>query len=288
MSNFAKGGANMLLQDYKYCENIIKINSKSFYAAFSILPTQKRNSIYAIYAFCRFADDSVDILNSKESLLSLENSLKQLIIGNTPNTPIFRALSHTFNSYDIDTEPFYDMIRGQLSDFEFVQPNSLKDLSDYSYYVAGTVGLMLLPIIATENQNKLKTVAKALGEAMQFTNILRDVGEDYDSNRIYLPAELLNKFPNSLEAIKTKTVNYDFIKCWEYLAKLAEENYDFFFKHLYLFDLDSQKAVAKSALYYSEILNVIRKNNYNCLNKRQYVSSFDRLGTKLKVLLSKY
>lgn len=288
MSNLAKGGFTMSLQDYKYCENIIKSNSKSFYAAFSILPKQKRNSIYAIYAFCRFADDSVDVLDSKESLLSLESSLKELISGTTPDTPILRALSDTFDSYDIDTEPFYDMIRGQLSDFEFVQPNSLKDLSNYSYYVAGTVGLMLLPIIATENQSKLKTVAKALGEAMQFTNILRDIGEDYDSNRIYIPVDLLDRFPNSLEAIKTKVVNNDFIECWEHIARLAEKNYDFFFKHLYLFDLDSQKAVAKSALYYSEILNVVRKNNYNCLSKRQYVSSFDMLGTKLKVLLSKY
>ena len=278
----------MLLQDYKYCENIIKSNSKSFYAAFSILPKQKKNSIYAIYAFCRFADDSVDILDSKESLLSLENSLKELVLGKTPSTPIFRALSDTFNSYDIDTEPFYDMIRGQLSDFEFVQPKSLEDLSDYSYYVAGTVGLMLLPIIATENQSQLKDVAKSLGEAMQFTNILRDIGEDYDSNRIYIPSNLLEKFPNALEAIETKTVNDDFIECWEFLAQLAEKNYDFFFKHLYLFDPDSQKAVAKSALYYGEILNVVRKNNYDCLNKRQYVSSFDMLGTKLKVLLSKY
>lgn len=278
----------MLLQDYKYCENIIKTNSKSFYAAFSTLPNQKRNSIYAIYAFCRFADDSVDVLDSKESLLSLENSLKELISGNPPDTPIFRALSHTFDLYDIDTEPFYDMIIGQLSDFEFVQPNSLKDLSDYSYYVAGSVGLMLLPIIATKNQSQLKYVAKCLGEAMQFTNILRDIGEDYDSNRIYIPTELLDKFPNSLEAIKTKVVNDDFIKCWEHLAQLAEKNYDFFFEHLYLFDIDSQKAVAKSALYYGEILNVVRKNNYDCLNKRQYVSSFDILGARLKALLNKY
>ena len=278
----------MLLQDYKYCENIIKTNSKSFYAAFSTLPNQKRNSIYAIYAFCRFADDSVDVLDSKESLLSLENSLKELISGNPPDTPIFRALSHTFDLYDIDTEPFYDMIIGQLSDFEFVQPNSLKDLSDYSYYVAGSVGLMLLPIIATKNQSQLKYVAKSLGEAMQFTNILRDIGEDYDSNRIYIPTELLDKFPNSLEAIKTKVVNDDFIKCWEHLAQLAEKNYDFFFEHLYLFDIDSQKAVAKSALYYGEILNVVRKNNYDCLNKRQYVSSFDILGARLKALLNKY
>lgn len=275
-----------LKQDYKYCENIIKENSKSFYAAFSILPKEKRNSIYAIYAFCRFADDSVDILNSREKLLNLEKSLDSLIAGNCPNTPIFRALEDTFRLYNIDKEPFYDMLRGQLSDFEFNQPKSLKEFNDYCYYVAGTVGLMILPIIATENQSKLKDISLSLGQAMQITNILRDIGEDYDSNRIYLPVNLLDMFPNAINAIKTKTVNDDFIHVWEYLSQIAEQNYKLFFDNLVLFDNDSQKAVARSAIYYGEILNVIRKNNYNCLSKRQYVSSFDILNARLKLLLA--
>lgn len=277
-----------LQQDYKYCENIIKKNSKSFYASFSTLPTEKKNSIYAIYAFCRLADDYVDVLNSKEDLLLLENSLNKLALGNPPDTYIFRALFDTFKSYDIDIAPFYDMIKGQLSDFNFIQPNTLKELSDYSYYVAGSVGLMLLPIIATQNQGILKTVAKSLGEAMQITNILRDIGEDYDNNRIYIPKDLLAKYPDAVNSIASKVVSDDFIKCFEHLAEIAEKNYSFFFEHLHLFDPDSQKSVAKSALYYGEILNVIRKNDYDCLNKRQYVSSFDILSLKLKKILGNY
>lgn len=236
----------------------------------------------------RLADDSVDVLYSKEELLSLKNSLDNLSIGLSEDTPVYRALSHTFSSYNIDFFPFYDMIKGQLSDFNFEQPKTIKDLSLYSYSVAGSVGLMLLPIIATENKDKLKTVAKSLGEAMQITNILRDIGEDYDNNRIYIPAELLVQFPEAINSIKNKVVNDDFVNCWEYLAKIAEENYDFFFKNLHLFDDDSQSAIAKSALYYGEILNVVRKSKYNCLNKRQYVSSFDSLNIKLKLILSNY
>ncbi len=278
----------LLKQDYAYCENIIKENSKSFYAAFSTLSKKKRNSVYAIYAFCRHADDSVDVSNSIESLMLLKSSLKELELGRVPDTPVFRALSDTLNSYDIDLAPFYDMIKGQLSDFEFIQPNNLKELKDYSYYVAGSVGLMLLPIIATKNQYKLKTVAKSLGEAMQFTNILRDIGEDYENNRIYIPLDLLNKFPNAIKSIETNIINDDFIKCWEYLAVIAEKHYEIFFESLHLFDIDSQKAVARSALYYGEILNVVRKNNYDCLNTRQYVSSFNELTTKLKIILNTY
>lgn len=136
------------------------------------------------------------------------------------------------------------MIKGQFSDFDFRQPQNLEELKDYSYYVAGSVGLMLLPIIATKNQNKLIDLAKSLGEAMQFTNILRDVGEDYANNRIYLPLNLLNRYPTAIDAIETNIVNNDFIKCWEYLAVMAEKHYRDLFENLYLFDKDSQKSVA--------------------------------------------
>ena len=274
--------------DYLYCEDIIKRHSKSFYFAFSNLPRQKAQAVYAVYAFCRLADDYADVLDSKEDLIILEDSLKKLTLGYPPDTYIFRALSDTFNSYNIDIAPFYDMIKGQLSDFNFVQPISIEDLSDYSYYVAGSVGLMLLPIIATKNQAILKDVAKSLGEAMQITNILRDIGEDYDSGRIYLPKDLLDMYPDARNSLTTKVVNDDFIKCFEHLAKIAEEKYSFFFKNLHLFDEDSRKSVAKSALYYGEILNVIRKNDYDCLSKRQYVSSFDILSLELGNILSSY
>lgn len=275
-----------LKEDYNYCEEIIKINSKSFYSAFKILPEQKRNSIYVIYAFCRLADDSVDIFNNEEKLADLEHSLNQLIDKHHPNTSVFRALEDTFELYEIDPYPFYDMIKGQKSDFRFTQPENLEEFKEYCYFVAGTVGLMLLPIIATKNHRQLVSVAKSLGEAMQITNILRDVGEDYDSGRIYIPKDLLDKYPEANVAIEVKSVNDDFIKCWEELACLAEKNYAYFFENLELFDKDSRKAVARSALYYGELLNVVRKNDYDCLSKRQYVSSFDYLNARLKLLLS--
>lgn len=274
-----------LKEDYKYCRDVIKENSKSFYAAFSVLPKEKRNAVYAIYAFCRFADDSIDVFGSLEKLLKLEADLDQFAAGNTPETPMFKALRDTFDKFDLDSKPFYDMIEGQKMDYTFTQPENMVGFKEYCYHVAGTVGLMLLPVIATENKNQLKDVAIQLGEAMQITNILRDVGEDYRANRIYLPQDLLSEYPKASEAIETNIVNADFIKVWEGLAKIAEENYAYFFEVIHLFDKDSQKAVANSALFYSEILNVVRKADYNCLTERQYVSSFDALAVRLKKLL---
>lgn len=274
-----------LKEDYKYCEVIIKENSKSFYAAFSVLPRAKRNAVYAVYAFCRLADDSIDVLGSLDKLVELEDNLDQFVAGNTPDTPLFRALRDTFDKFHLNSKPFYHMIEGQKMDFTFTQPQNMEEFKKYCYHVAGTVGLMLLPIIATEHKNELEEVAIQLGEAMQITNILRDVGEDYQAGRIYLPVSLLAQYPQAIQAIQTNVVNDDFIKAWETLAKIAEENYNYFFESLALFDSDSRKAVANSALFYGEILNVVRKENYNCLTKRQYVSSFDALAVKLKDLL---
>ena len=130
-----------LIDDYNYCENIIKIYSKSFYAAFSILPKPKRNAVYAIYAFCRYADDSIDVLNSLDKLLKLESYLDQLRQGNRVDLPIFRALEDTFKTFDLDISPFYDMIQGQKMDFNFIQPKDINEFKKYCYHVAGSVGL---------------------------------------------------------------------------------------------------------------------------------------------------
>lgn len=178
------------------------------------------------------------------------------------------------------------MIEGQKMDFDFTQPKDMAEFQEYCYHVAGTVGLMLLPIIAKENSKNLREVGLGLGEAMQITNILRDIGEDYRQGRIYIPVDLLDEFPKAIQAIETNIINDDFIKVWESLALIAEKKYKVFFKNLKLFDKDSRIAVASSALLYGEIMNVVRKDGYNCLTKRQYVSSFDVLNSKLNSILT--
>ena len=178
------------------------------------------------------------------------------------------------------------MIEGQKKDFDFTQPKDMAEFQEYCYHVAGTVGLMLLPIIAKENSKNLREVGLGLGEAMQITNILRDIGEDYRQGRIYIPVDLLDEFPKAIQAIETNIINDDFIKVWESLALIAEKKYKVFFKNLKLFDKDSRIAVASSALFYGEIMNVVRKDGYNCLTKRQYVSSFDVLNSKLNSILT--
>ncbi len=270
--------SSSLAKDYAYCEEIIKKNSKSFYFAFSKLPEEKAVAVYAIYAFCRLADDSIDEAETKEeqaeALAFLNNELSRFEQGRDPDHPVWRALRDVFNRYDMSIQPFYDQLNGQAMDYRFKQPQTLDDLEEYSYYVAGSVGLMLLPVIASQNHNNLKEEAIALGVAMQLTNILRDVGEDYHKiDRIYLPKHLMDSKGYSVDDLAEHRINENFISMWETMAGRAEELYDNFSDSLKYFDKDSQLQVALSAKVYGGILDAVRENGYDCFTMKNYTSS---------------
>ena len=262
--------------DFKYCEDMIKKHSKSFYYAFSKLPRKKANAVFAIYAFCRIADDCVDentsIVEKRQALENLKMELDLFKMGEEANVPLWRALRTVFNEYSMSIEPFYDQITGQMMDIHFSPPKTMLDLETYSYYVAGSVGRMLLPIIASNSRQDLTRAAVDLGIAMQITNILRDVGEDYfEKQRIYLPQEEMLKHQYSRSDLHEGIVNIHFIQLWEGMALRAETLYQSFFEHSNLFDRDSRLTVSLSAHVYKEILNAVRASHYNCLSTRNYV-----------------
>ena len=270
-----------LKEDYDVCEEIIRKHSKSFYFAFSNLPKDKARAIYGIYAFCRTADDSIDEAGSKEeqaaALDQLKNELEQFERGEIIEKPVWRVLKDVFSRYDMSIKPFYDQLKGQEMDHHFTAPSTLEELENYSYHVAGSVGLMLLPILATRTKKDLTRAAIDLGVAMQLTNILRDVGEDYhEIKRIYLPGNFLEKENYQKEDFEKNVVSPAFIRIWETIAKRAEFLYAEFQQSVPDFDRDSQFSVLLSANVYGGILNAVRKNNYDCFTKRSKVSLINR------------
>lgn len=267
-----------LKKDYAYCEKVIKASSKSFYTAFSKLPEDKAKAVYAIYAFCRQADDTVDanepLLLKKQNLAILEAELIEFENGNTPNHPMWRALRDVFNRYDMAIAPFYDQLEGQKRDLDFQEILDLDALKDYSYYVAGSVGLMLLPILAAKKgiTDSLKESAVSLGVAMQLTNILRDIGEDYSENkRIYVPTELLQR--HQVDLTKNMQIGPDekFVALWEEMAEESRRGYEQFEESIMQYDRDCRFPVLVSSKLYSGIMDSVRKNKYDCLSKRNYV-----------------
>lgn len=263
-------------KDFAYCESIIKKNSKSFYLAFSQLPKRKAQSVYAVYAFCRRADDLIDRDNNQAGLRQLERQLLDFNEGKVPNDPVWRALSVVFDNFPMVTAPFFDMLTGQRKDADFKQPETRKDLEEYCYYVAGSVGLMLLPLL-TERPADIVVPAKKLGEAMQLTNILRDVGEDYQMGRIYLTKEDMTRFGVATTMLKEKQAQTQLVALWESLAKQAENLYEESFEMFPLITEDCRQALASVAFIYREQLNIVRKQHYSLFDNKNKVSHYRKV-----------
>lgn len=266
-----------LQSDFRYCEQVIKQHSKSFYYAFSRLPDDKAQAVFAIYAFCRAADDSVDENHGRSAQLAaldqLTDELNRFARRQEADLPLWRALRFVFDTYGLDTEPFYDQLKGQRMDIAFTAPRTLAEVEDYSYYVAGSVGRMLLPIIASGARRDCTSAAVSLGIAMQLTNILRDVGEDYrDKGRVYLPAEVMQQAGYPVEHLAAGRITEPFIAVWETVAARSEVLYDQFLDSIGEFDSDSQFAVLASAQVYRGILTNVRQNRYDCFAKRNFVT----------------
>lgn len=262
-------------KDIAQCEEIIKKNSLTFYKAFSKINDKKRReAVYAVYAFCRYADDLIDEDQDIDGLNQLKQNLDHYVKGKTPDNFRFRALRQTTKSFypkNYSYQPFYDMIKGQEMDFTFQEIKTEEDLLNYCYYVAGTVGLMLTPVLSPKHQ-LLNEFAVTLGYAMQITNILRDIGEDYQRGRIYLPTSLLEQANYSKDQLSRGIINSEFINMFEHLAKKAENYYKRALADLYMFPDEVKIPLGLSIILYREIIQACRDANYDVFSQKNYVS----------------
>ncbi|WP_227395788.1 phytoene/squalene synthase family protein [Jeotgalibacillus aurantiacus] len=267
-----------LTKAYKECENIIKEHSKTFHRAFSLLPGDQRRAVWAIYGFCRTVDDIVDESEfPEEELRIFEQEFANFLNGHVDSSNArWVALADVFSKYDMNVQAFQDMVKGQKMDLAHRDYRTIDDVLDYSYHVASTVGLMLLPVLAPDNEKELRESAVQLGYAMQITNILRDVGEDLERNRVYLPKDVMNRHQYSEERLYERIGGEQFNAVWEELAGLAEQHYDAAMAKMHLYPVYSRPPVKGAAVLYRAILDEIRKNEYNVFTVKNYVSSREK------------
>ncbi|ARD49691.1 phytoene synthase [Sporosarcina sp. P37] len=275
-----KNQQSTIASDYTYCEDIIKNHSKNIYYALSNLPKDKAQAVYAIYAFCRIAEDCV--LKNRTSSLQfaaldqLANELDRFAAGQEADRPLWRALREVFNRFTMDIQPFYEQLTGQRMSIYFKTPSNLRSLEVYSKYAAGSVGKMMLPIIAGSATSDLNDAAEDLGIAMQLTHILRNVGKDYrEKGRIYLPKEEMERYGYSELSLSEGQITKSFVEMWEHLAQHAEFLYDNVAQRIGEIDEDSRFAVLLSVHVCQGILNSVRKRGYDCINHKNYVSTVE-------------
>ncbi|MDZ5470291.1 squalene/phytoene synthase family protein [Bacillus sp. 31A1R] len=265
---------DQIAKAYDDCEEVIKKNSATFYKAFSFLPSEEKRAVWAIYTFCRRVDDIMDEgLEPEKEILVFEKEFDLFKKGKIiKHDFMWLALADVFSKYQMDIRPFEDMIIGQKMDLIKNRYETVEEVLHYSYHVASTVGLMLLPILAPGKTEILRSGAIKLGLGMQITNILRDIGEDLLKGRIYVPSELFEKHHYSYKEFLQFDVNERFINIVEELARLADSYYSEALETIDEYPLYSRTPVKGAAYLYRAILDEIRKNGYNTFQKRNYVT----------------
>jgi len=188
---------------YEYCREIVKRSAGNFFLAFQLLPRTKRYGIYAVYAFCRAADDAVDELPEpslrRAALTLVKRALERVYRGN-PKTPMELALADTVGRYRLTKRYFDDLILGMEGDIGPVALNTIDELDEYCYRAAGTVGLLCIEIFGVAGE-QAKRYAVSLGRALQLTNVIRDLRADAIRGRVYVPRELLEAHGVTVEDI---------------------------------------------------------------------------------------
>lgn len=256
--------------DFDYLEEIIRRNSASFYKAFRELPRDKAQAVYAVYAFCRLLDDTVDLDASPDALERQRQRFEEVTAGIPQEDRLWKAFAEQYRKYGLEKEPFLMMIRGQESDLDFREPRTKEDLDRYCDLVAGSVGLMLLPILSRpENRESCRRYALDLGRAMQYTNILRDIGEDRANGRSYLPRKFFEDGRTAGEVYRI-------------LGDEALLLYRRCEKEIGLFDRDSRFPLFLAIGYYRGILKKLYRQGFPGEKRRVYLNRLEKLLTYLQ------
>nr|KJB08420.1 hypothetical protein B456_001G083700 [Gossypium raimondii] len=246
---------------------------------------ERRRAIWAIYVWCRRTDELVDGPNAPHitptALDRWEARLEDLFNGR-PFDMLDAALANTVNKFPVNIQPFKDMIEGMRMDLRKSRYKNFDELYLYCYYVAGTVGLMSVPVmgIAPESLASTESVynaALALGIANQLTNILRDVGEDAQRGRIYLPQDELAQEGLSDEDIFSGKVTDKWRNFMKKQIKRARMLFHEAEKGVKELNASSRWPVSASLMLYKQILDEIEANDYNNFTKRAYVSKAKKL-----------
>ena len=224
-----------LAESYRYCRGIARQRAKNFYYSFLLLDRQQRDSMCAIYAFMRQCDDLSDDL-SDDPARTDKRALQQTIArwrmdtdralkGELAAHPLWPAFHDTVQRYSIPHRFFHEMIDGIASDIEPRAIETFEELYRYCYQVASVVGLTIIHIFGF-NSNRALLLAEKCGIAFQLTNILRDVREDAQLGRIYLPLQDLKRFGVPIEQLRSGREDYKFRQLMRFEAGRARAYYD--------------------------------------------------------------
>jgi 15-cis-phytoene synthase len=264
---------------YELCAAIAAEHSKSFYMASGLLPEEKRSAVRALYAFCRVVDDIVDedAVVGREVELDYWRGVVQGIMPPRADDLVAQAWADTRSRYHIPPRYALQLIDGVSRDLTQTRYKTFDDLATYCYGVASTVGLMSMYIVGFKSSEALPYAIK-LGVALQMTNILRDVGEDFRNGRVYLPEDELKAFGISETDLANGVVNDAWRNFMRYQIERTRQLYAEAEKGIAFLERDGQLAIGASSNLYQGILDAIEANDYDVFTKRASLTAWAKVS----------
>jgi phytoene synthase len=263
---------------YRHCDEITRANSKTFYIASGLLPERKRRAVRSLYAFCRVTDDLVDRISDKAQAQRALLDWRERVMS--PNPPahdlVALAWADTCSRFNVPRGYAEQLIQGVARDLTQSRYETFADLAEYSYGVASTVGLMAMHIIGYSSE-EARPYAVRLGVALQVTNILRDVAEDWRAGRFYLPLEDLARFGLDEHAIDAAAVDDRWREFMRFQIERNRRLYGESLAGIAMLDADGRFAIAAAAELYKAILVDIEAHHFDVFSRRAHISTLGKL-----------
>ena len=262
---------------YRHAATATRAHSKSFYLASALLPEEKRSAARALYAFCRTVDDIVDESTDYDREIRLDywRTVTKTASASTEDR-VALAWADTLARYHIPRHYALQLIDGVARDLHQSRYPTFNELATYCYGVASTVGLMSMYIVGFRSNDAIPYAIK-LGVALQMTNILRDVGEDFRNGRVYLPREDLLFHGISETDIELGKVTPRWRQFMKFQIDRTRKLYEESWEGVKMLDREGQLAIGAASVFYQGILDQIENNDYDVFTKRASLSATEKL-----------
>ncbi len=280
-----------LAESYRYCEYVAKTQARNFYFSFVTLSPERKAAMCAVYAFMRYSDDVSDEAAADSSkadrMRAWRQALDRALAGDYGDSRILPAFHDTVRRYQIPSHYFHELIDGTEMDLTKKRYETFAELHQYCYRVASIVGFVCIHVWGFDAAGgKTLEYAEACGLAFQLTNILRDVKEDAERDRIYLPQEDLRRFGVTEADLKRSVINDNFRALMQFEAERARGYYEQAQKLFPLIHTAGRPTLSIMIRIYRGILEDIERNGYDVYSRRARVSTPRKLGIVLQAWLA--
>jgi phytoene synthase len=275
--------SELLQQSYAECKRLNALHGKTYYLATLLLPEKKRPYVHALYGFARYADEIVDDLAStlsEEEKASHLRSWGDTVIADIRSGEsedlIGRALVDTVKTFDIPVSYFEAFMKSMEMDLTVTRYRTYEELMEYVYGSAVVIGLEMLPILGYSDERAIPA-ATALGQAFQLANFIRDIGEDIDRGRIYMPLDDLARFGVSEEMLLRRQMTPEIVEAIKYQIQRVRDLQEIAEAGIKYLSPISRPCIRAASELYCGIVDEIEANDYDVFNKRASTSKFRRM-----------